>query len=350
MAPSFLTRLFGQTGVRRSKGPNSFKPLVESLENRVVPAVLKFMTYNVNEGTDHVHVLAALQQNTDLPTAVSQDYADVVASDIPDRALGLARVILNSHADVVGLQEATVYTVNGTVKYDILNSILTDLNAHGDHYKLVEIAPAFSVQLPDASGDLIGEADQNAILVRANQCDPIQVSNAQTGTFAAHATITIGSFSLPVNRSWASADFTVDGHTVHFVTAHLESLDDRLAAAQAAELLAGPANSTLPVVVGADFNSPADGTGAAYNLFAAPSTGFVDAWKARHPHAPGYTWGEQPDPRSPAVHLTQRIDFIFVHGSARVLKTQEVGFQPRDREPGDIWPSDHAAVVATVKF
>jgi endonuclease/exonuclease/phosphatase family metal-dependent hydrolase len=309
------------------------------------------MTYNVNEGTDHTHVLAALQQSTDIPTAVSQDYADVVASDIPDRALGLARVILHSHADVVGLQEATVYTVNGVVKYDILNSILTDLGAHGEHYQLVQVAPAFSVQLPDATGELIGEADQNAILVRVRHCDDrIEVSNAQAGTFTAHATITIGSFSLPVNRSWASADFTVEGHTVHFVTAHLESLDPRLADAQALELLAGPANSSLPVVVGADFNSPADGTGAAYNDFASPTTGFVDAWKARHPHAAGYTWGPQPDPHSPEVQLNQRIDFLFVHGDAKVLTAQEVGFSPRDRDPGDVWPSDHAAVVSLVRF
>jgi hypothetical protein len=50
------------------------------------------------------------------------------------------------------------------------------------------------------------------------------------------------------------------------------------------------------------------------------------------------------------VDLTQRFDFVFVHGSAQVLKSQEVGFGPRDFKPGDIWPSDHAAVVATVKF
>jgi endonuclease/exonuclease/phosphatase family metal-dependent hydrolase len=314
------------------------------------------MTYNVNEGTDHVHVLTALQQNTSIPAAVSQDYADVVASDIPDRALGIAHVILQSHADVIGLQEATVYTVNGVVTYDILGSILTDLNAHGTRYKLVQIAPAFNVTLPDATGNFIGEADQNAILVRVDRCgdadDQIQVSNAQAGTFATHATVTIGSFSLPVNRSWASADLTFHGHTVHFVTAHLESLDPRLADAQAQELLAGPANSKLPVVVGADFNAPADGSaaGAAYSDFANATTGFVDAWKARHPHALGYTWGPQPDPQSPDVQLTQRIDFIFVHGSARVLQTVEAGFMRHDRKPGNVWPSDHAAVISLVQF
>ena len=162
----------------------------------------------------------------------------------------------------------------------------------------------------------------------------------------------IGSFSLPVNRSWASADLTVHGHTVHFVTAHLESLDPRLADAQAQELLAGPANSKLPVVVGADFNAPADGSaaGAAYSDFANATTGFVDAWKARHAHAPGYTWGPQLDPQSPDVQLTQRIDFIFVHGTARVLQTFEAGFTRHDRKPGNVWPSDHAAVTSLVQF
>jgi endonuclease/exonuclease/phosphatase family metal-dependent hydrolase len=336
----------------RTDGPrprNRFWPAIESLEARTVPSTLKFMTYNVNEGTDHVNLLTALQEGTSIPAAVSADYADVVASDIPDRALGIAHVILHSHADVVGLQEATVYTVNGAVKYDILGSILADLNADGEHYKLVEVAPAFSAQLPDAQGDFIGAADQNAILVRVDGADrAIQVSDVQAGTFAAHATIDIGGFSVPVERSWASADFTLHGHTVHFVTAHLESLDPRLAEAQALELLAGPANSSLPVVVGADFNSPADGTGAAYNDFASPSTGFVDAWHARHPNQAGYTWGPQPDPQSPDVTLNQRIDFIFVHG-ARVLTAKELGFQPSDRI-GGVWPSDHAAVVSQVEF
>ena len=350
MPLSFLARLLGKPSSRRTKSPARFTPRLELLEGRLVPATLKFMTYNVNEGTDHVHVLTALQKGTDLPPAVGQDYADVVASDILDRALGIAHVILQSHADVIGLQEATVYTVNGHVTYDLLGSILTDLNAHGEHYELVEKAPALDIQLPDAAGDWIGEADQNAILVRVRPGDDaIQVSNAQTGTFAAHATITLGSLSLPVTRSWASADFTVKGHSVHFVTAHLESLDPRLADAQAQELLAGPAQSKLPVVVGADFNTPATGTGAAYNDFAAPTTGFIDAWKARHPNDAGYTWGEQPDPHSPAVNLTERIDFIFVHG-ARVLSSQELGFHRRDWVPAHVWPSDHAAVVSVVQF
>jgi endonuclease/exonuclease/phosphatase family metal-dependent hydrolase len=350
MPLSLLVRLLGKPSSRRTKSPAKFTPRLEPLEGRLVPATLKFMTYNVNEGTDHVHVLTALQQGTDLPTAVGQDYADVVASDIPDRALGIAHVIEQSHADVIGVQEATIYSMNGKVTYDILGSIMNDLNAHGQHYELVQTAPALDIQLPDASGDLIGEADQNAIIMRVG-CgdDAIQASNAQAGTFAAHATITIGTFSLPVTRSWASADFTVHDHTVHFVTAHLESLSDQLAALQAQELLAGPASSSLPTVVGADFNSPADGTGAAYNVFASPSTGFIDAWKARHPHSPGYTWGEQPDPQSPQVNLTERIDFIFVHGHAGVLSAKEVGFHTGDRI-GGVWPSDHAAVVSTVQF
>jgi endonuclease/exonuclease/phosphatase family metal-dependent hydrolase len=350
MPLSLLARLLGKPSSRRTNSRVKFTPHLEVLEGRLVPATLKFMTYNVNEGTDHVHVLTALQQGSDLPTAVGQDYGDVVASDIPDRALGIANVIEQSHADVIGVQEATVYSVNGKVTYDILGSIMNDLNAHGQHYKLVQTAPALNIQLPDASGDLIGEADQNAIIMHVG-CgdDAIQVSNAQAGTFAAHATIAIGTFSLPVNRSWASADFTVHGHTIHFVTAHLESLSDQLAALQAQELVAGPASSSLPTVVGADFNSPADGTGAAYNVFANPSSGFIDAWKARHPDSPGYTWGEQPDSHSPAVILTERIDFTFVHG-AQVLSSQEPGFHRRDRAPGHVWPSDHAAVVSVVKF
>ncbi len=127
---------------------STFKPCVECLEDRTVPATLKFMTWNVNEGTDFVNSLAAIAQHTNIAVGVSEDFAQVVASDIPDRAFETARLILRSQADVVGLQEASVWSVNGVVKYDILNSIVTDLNANGEHYQLVAVAPDGPLKFP----------------------------------------------------------------------------------------------------------------------------------------------------------------------------------------------------------
>jgi hypothetical protein len=48
------------------------------------------MTYNVNEGTDFEHSSAAIAQGTNIGQAVSADFAEVVASDIPDRAFEAA--------------------------------------------------------------------------------------------------------------------------------------------------------------------------------------------------------------------------------------------------------------------
>jgi len=93
---------------------------------------------------------------------------------------------------------------------------------------------------------------------------------------------------------------------------------------QPQELWAGPAQSILPVVVAGDFNAPADGSaaGAAYSDFVDSSTGFVDAWKARHRRAPDTPGDRNRTHIIRKVQLTERIDFIFVHGDARVLQSR----------------------------
>ncbi len=145
-------------------------------------------------------------------------------------------------------------------------------------------------------------------------------------------------------------DLTFHGETVHFVTTHLESISPVVNELQAEELLAGPAVSSFPTVVAGDFNSPAGGTGGAYSVFASPTTGFVDAWETIHPNLPGFTDAPATLPQSPTVQFDgTRIDFIWVRGGT-VLTATEPGFRPGDREPLDVWPSNHRAVVSVVRF
>jgi hypothetical protein len=144
----------------------------------------------------------------------------------------------------------------------------------------------------------------------------------------------------------------VRGQTFRFVTTHLEPestnpLVNAVQAAQANELLTGPANTPLPVILVGDFNSRADGTGTAtYSILV--GAGFKDAWSATHPRELGNTWGHAADLRNTTVNLTQRLDLVLFRGDVRALDADVLGEELRDRTRSGLWPSDHAGVVATL--
>ena len=147
-------------------------------------------------------------------------------------------------------------------------------------------------------------------------------------------------FTIP--RGWASFDLTVRGRTMRFVTTHLETVSP-LQAAQTSELLSGPLNTDLPVILAGDLNSdahaPSFANGPAYGMLV--SAGFLDVWAILHPTDPGLTWplfGEDP-PLGPTT-LIERIDLILTKGS---------GIQATDIvRTGTTAPfaSDHAGLVA----
>jgi endonuclease/exonuclease/phosphatase family metal-dependent hydrolase len=327
------------------------RPTLEALEDRtLLSAGVSVLTYNLNEGTDFTPLLNA-QTPQAVPAAVSAVWAEVQASDIPDRAQALAQVIAEAHPTLAGLQEAVQYTVNGNLKYDLLGSLLDDLAALGQHYGLAVVSPTFAAQAPDLQGEVIGFQDENVILARTDlPAERLTLSDAQLGLFTARVGLPIGGVTLPITRSWAAVDVTSGGQTFRFITAHLEDFDPNVRLAQANELLSGPASTALPVVLGGDFNSPAGGQGlesAAYNTLIAG--GFTDAWSQAHPHDPGFTDGTE-NVANTQRDLTVRIDVILTRGGLSAHHVELVGNQPEDRTPAGLWPSDHNGVAATIRF
>src|SRR5207244_11066749 len=66
------------------------------------------MTYNIYQGTELEHVLAA----TDLSSfvaGVSIDYANVIATSFPERAQAIAAEIAQNAPDLVALQEVALW-------------------------------------------------------------------------------------------------------------------------------------------------------------------------------------------------------------------------------------------------
>ena len=217
------------------------------------------------------------------------------------------------------------------------------------------IASEYDVEGPTTLGFDIRLTDQDVILARTDLMTDL--SNVQQGHFSRNFVVNTFAGPVTILRGWASVDAKVRSKTCRFVTTHLESLDQTIASAQAAELVQVPSNTTLPVVIAGDFNSAAAGgpdPSKAYDSMIA--AGFTDTWSTAHPDDPGYTFPlhleDQPPPSPPAPDSspTERIDLVLSRGGVGVLGAQLVGSTTASLTPSGLWPSDHAGVVATLRI
>jgi endonuclease/exonuclease/phosphatase family metal-dependent hydrolase len=320
---------------------------------------IKVMTYNVDEGTDFQEVLGA-QTFPDFLAAVQLTVNNVIATNPPRRMQAIAHQIAITQPDLVGLQEVTTWRVgpgpNPTpVLFDMLQELLSALAAQGQHYTPIVVIHEFDLQapLPDLT-TFVEAANSDVILARTDE-DALQLSNVQSAHFAALLTLPtfIGPFTIL--QGWGSVDVSLHGQSLRFIVTHLANFIPQIPStvlvqeAEAAELVSGPANTALPVVIAGDFNAdadnPSDPTFATYAEMT--SFGFGDAWAATHPREPGFTWGQLPDLSNVISVLSQRIDFLFFRGQIHALNSRLAGAETHDRIDG-LWPSDHAGVRATL--
>jgi len=153
---------------------------------------------------------------------------------------------------------------------------------------------------------------------------------------------------VPYPRAWASVDAQFFGHAFHYIDTHLESFDATVRELQGGELRAGPANSSLPVVIAMDSNAqafplPQDRT---YTDFM--SAGFGDVWSEMFPKRAGLTCCQDESDNNAVSELYQRIDLVLTLGKVAPLGVRRIGADRGSRLPDGLWPSDHAAVVAHV--
>ncbi|WP_338932449.1 endonuclease/exonuclease/phosphatase family protein [Streptomyces netropsis] len=334
-------------------------------------APLRVITRNLYLGADLAPVLAAGNPQA-LVAAVTAVYANVQATNFPERAKALADEIADSDPHLVGLQEAVLWrsqTPAGPgsathVEYDFLQILLDKLASRGRHYAVVAsvtVGSDFEAprSLPGGGLQDIRLTDRDVLLARTDlPARVFSVANPQAARFQAHVPICRPTFGcvppgnvpIKVERGWVAADATVRGHTTRVVTTHLEPVSPPVQEAQADELLAGPLNTTLPTVLLGDLNSAAGGVGATpgtatqtySHLLAA---GFTDAWTATRPRNPGFTCCQAAHLINPTSSLTQRIDYVLFRGNGvTALASDRVGDTQADRTPSGLWPSDHAGV------
>jgi endonuclease/exonuclease/phosphatase family metal-dependent hydrolase len=236
----------------------------------------------------------------------------------------------------------------------MLQELLDALHAQGQHYAVVAVVNQFQLQgpLPDLV-NFVSAADTDVLLARTDEND-LQLSNVQSANYGTLLTFPTLLGPLTILRGWGSVDVRLHGRAFRFIVTHLENAVPGVPAtvlvqeAQAGELIAGPANTSFPVIIAGDFNANAadssDPTFATYQQML--SSGFGDAWPATHPRSSGLTW--QLVDSSPVDTATQRIDFIFFRGPVRAQVSSLAGADPHDKV-GGLWPSDHAGVRALLQ-
>ena len=328
------------------------------------PGIGTVMTYNVNEGTDFDQVVGA-QTLPQFLVGVGQILTQVQGTNPPERMQAVARQILEAQPELLSIQEVDQWYTGildpmtgqcGTMnlQYDMLQELLNDLAAQGGHYEVaVQVTqyafPPTPGLIPPTDYFCVSLNDYNVILARTDLPHWVfRWSNPQSGQFMNQVVLPtpVGPFPLP--RVWASVDAEFFGHSFLFINTHLESFDPNIRELQAGELRAGPANTSLPLIIAMDSNAqafplPQDPT---YVDFI--SAGYNDVWSKIFPKRAGLTCCQSEADNNPVSQLYQRIDLVLTHGRVTPWAVALIGTNPASRLPDGLWPSDHAAVVAGV--
>ena len=186
-------------------------------------------------------------------------------------------------------------------------------------------------------------------------------SAAGSAAIGQRACSVVAGQAFDYRRGFASVLAEIDGQPVRFANTHLEvQMFEPVQVAQAAELIATFEDETAPVIMVGDFNSAANQDApehqktASYRMLR--NAGYADIW-LREPHSVGgYTCCQAPDLTNAESELQQRLDLVLVRwgkaGFGGQTAMQVIGEEPGDRiavAPGlTLWPSDHAAVAATL--
>ena len=334
-------------------------------------AAISVMTRNLYLGAELGPILAA-QTPIQLIEASTFAWSNVLATDFRERAEALADEIARSNPHLVGLQEVVLYRSqapadlarmpNAThVEIDFLQILLDALNARGRSYAPVASVTDFDSEVPIVDPNSptglrdTRLTDHDVLLARTDlPAHLFSVSNAQAGNFETNIVAPILGGALEILRGWTAVDATFRGRKVRVVNAHLERIVGSIQEVQGAELLAGPLNTGLPVILVGDLNSAAGGVGAVPGQSDTAtygnirSAGFRDVWQATWPHATGFTCCQAADLRNSQSTLTERIDFVLMRGPFLPLLALRFGEESADRTSSGLWPSDHAGLWALV--
>lgn len=324
------------------------------------------MTRNMDAGSDLLYVLHAVATDpTNVPAllqATTETYLEMHMSNIPARADGLAAEIQQNMPLLVGLQEITLLRTGPynqpatTVLDDGLASLMSALEKRGLHYAVLAQQQNADITVPALDPTLttpidVRLTDFDAVLVRTDiTVADFKLEGIAKQHFTNFLTMPVAGSSIEIFRGWIAVDAKFRGKNFRFVTTHLETFSPEYQQAQTLELIDGPLNTNVPVILAGDLNSdalnPSFANGPAYGILT--GDGFTDFWTALHPTQLGATWPLFPeDPPFGGSPTPQRIDLVLVKNRG-ILPTaiSETGTAPIMTTPFTLFTSDHAGVVA----
>jgi hypothetical protein len=367
---------------------------------------IKVMTRNQYLGADLTPVILAQTPEAFIQAATAALH-QIAANDFPRRAKALAKEVLLTQPDVIGLQEVFDFELNGQNSglpfIDHLTTTMDAFSSIGLHYVVAGTVDNLDVTLPlDINGDTVAEEirirDRDVILVRAGLSSrslrgsyltggicgvpipnpapipplppTLQSQASQDGcTYTVVAFVNTPFAPIFVKRSFLGVDVNVGGQSYRVVNTHVENRQPDpsnpssaiIQSLQAVELAGTlrattPANRTL-IALGDYNSSPADtalfGIVPPYMIMRA--AGFADSWNTNtlaFLDLDGFTCCEEADLSNRRSVLSERVDLTFVLSPVRFLPTAVVtGRLPLsllNRPP--FWASDHGGVFTGFIF
>ena len=304
---------------------------------------LRVMTQNLYAGSFFL--------NAPTIAGATLTYQQILATKPAERMAVIADEIARLRPDFVGLEQVAILRTGitppaTTVTFDLLQSLLKELEAKGVRYKAVAVKPGGDGELPTTLGFNVRVTLRDALIVRADLLDEghVKLSNLQIRQYARASIDTEG---------YSSIDVTWRGRQFRFVTTHFSVAT--FAPAQALELVQTAANTTMPIVLVCDCNTnpdnPADPIFQNFPAYLVlKNAGFIDAFRSAHPSDPGFTFGQAENLLNVTSTMSRRIDLVQFRGPFTVKDARVVGASPADRLPLGLWPSDHAGVVVTLEL
>ncbi len=341
---------------------------------------VKIMTRNLYLGADIFKVVSVAGSANPLavPIAVTEVFQTMQQTNFVERAEAIADEVMQYNPHCIGLQEVSTVLMqspgdfvlgnmepNATnVVYDYLTILLSALEARGLNYQVAVTVTNADVELPMIAGMTpegmpvfsdVRLVDHDVILVR----DDVVASNPLAMNYTYNAAMTLPNGpTLEFTRGYVAVDVDVKGEGYRFVNTHLEVGGDpgsdyaMLQAAQMQELLTVLSYEAKPVILVGDLNSsPYAPVEQAYSQ--AIAAGYVDTWTLRKKQSDGYTCCFNEAVNDPEAELYERIDHIMMLTKEKeILKVRAkvLGDEQIDQTINGLWPSDHAGVIAKIKF
>jgi endonuclease/exonuclease/phosphatase family metal-dependent hydrolase len=318
---------------------------------------LKVMTYNMYSGAE-VSAIWNSRSGAELAIEVGKAFTNVQGT-APERIEAIAHQIDIASPDIVGLQEAALWRVGPpldpapaeTIASDFLEILLDRLAARGKYYSAISVQSHVDVELTAVFGTTppldVRYTDRSVIIARTDlQTSRFQIEGVNMGTYVTNTVVSLLGMQFTLPKGWVSADIKYRGKTYRFVATHMGGTYEAVNFAQANELLQGPINTTLPVILVGDFNTDAAAGTRSYSLLL--NSGLADVWGILKPGESGFTWPLSADNPSVILNPSKRLDLIWTRGAISLSGINMIGEDVADLTPSGFRPSNHAGLVATL--